>query len=199
MDGIITCDERGIIQSFSQSAELIFGYSKDEAVGQNVSILMPEPHHSAHDNYIKNYLQSGIKKIIGSEREVEAKRKDGSVFPLSIAISDTIVGGSHVFTGILRDITTFKEAEEVIRHLANYDALTDLPGRRLAQERAGQAITMAQRYNWKTAYMYVDLDGFKEVNDTLGHDMGDVLLKEVAERFKVVYEGGRYRCANRRG
>ena len=65
-----------------------------------------------------------------------------------------------MFTGIMRDITHFKEAEEVIKRLANYDALTDLPGRRLAQERCEQAISMAQRYNWKTAYMFVDLDGF---------------------------------------
>ena len=94
VDAIVTCDEKGVIQSFSRSAETIFGYTKDEIIGQNISVLMPEPDNLEHAIYVRNYLESGQKNIIGIEREVQGKRKDGSVFPMSVAISDTIVGGA---------------------------------------------------------------------------------------------------------
>lgn len=105
VDGIITINDRGIIESFNAAAERMFGYSAVEAIGQNVKILMPEPYQSEHDGYLENYRASGQRKIIGIGREVTGLRKDGSTFPLELAVSELHLQGRRLFTGILRDIT----------------------------------------------------------------------------------------------
>ncbi|MBC8412093.1 PAS domain S-box protein [bacterium] len=112
VDGIITIDENVIVQSFNPAAERIFGYKAEEVIGKNVNMLQPEPYHSHHDQYIRNYLQTGIKKIIGIGREVRGKRKDGTEFPLYLAVSEVQLDNNRLFTGIIRDITKQKEAEE---------------------------------------------------------------------------------------
>lgn len=113
IDAIITIDEKKEILSFNKAAERIFGYTKDEVIGRNVNILMPEPFHIEHDGYLDHYFQTGEKKIIGIGREVVALRKDGSVFPIDLAVSEVILDRSRLFTGIIRDITQKKEAEEL--------------------------------------------------------------------------------------
>lgn len=114
IDGLITIDGEGLIESFNPACERIFGYKAEEVIGQNIKSLMPEPYHSAHDGYLRNYLTTGHAKIIGTTgREVSAKRKDGSVFPMDLAVSEfTIKGGRH-FSGIVRDITERKEVERM--------------------------------------------------------------------------------------
>ncbi|KMP11454.1 hypothetical protein UR09_03295 [Candidatus Nitromaritima sp. SCGC AAA799-A02] len=118
MDGIITIHEGGIIDTFNPAAEKIFGYSKDEMIGRQISLLMPEPHKSEHNRYIQDYLETGIPKVIGFAREVEALRKDGSLFHLEISVSAMTVSGHQMFTGIVRDITQRKEAEKLIEEFA---------------------------------------------------------------------------------
>ena len=115
LDGLITMDERGTVQTFNPAAERIFGYSAGEVVGQNVKTLMPEPYHGEHDGYLRNYLRTGEAKIIGSGREVEGRRKDGTIFPLDLAVNEVIVSGQRAFSGIVRDITERKQAEEALR------------------------------------------------------------------------------------
>lgn len=112
-DAIITSDKRGIVKSFNRAAERTFGYSAEEVIGQNVSLLMPSPYREEHDGYIRRYLETGEARIIGIGREVTARRKDGSTFPIHLAVSEADPFG--LFTGIIRDITQRKEAEESLR------------------------------------------------------------------------------------
>jgi len=115
IDGIISIDEHGTIFTFNPAAERIFGYRAAEVIGQNVRILMPEPDRSAHDRYLLNYLTTGRAKIIGIGREVNGRRKDGSVFPMDLAISEFSYKGERHFTGITRDITERKRMERELR------------------------------------------------------------------------------------
>jgi len=111
VDGIITIEQNGSIRTFNPAAERIFGYLAPEVVGQNVNMLMPEPYHSEHDEYLGHYIRTGERRIIGKGREVEGRRKDGSRFPLELAVSETRLHDRLVFTGIVRDISGRKKAE----------------------------------------------------------------------------------------
>jgi PAS domain S-box-containing protein len=114
LDGIVTADQRGIIQSLNPATERIFGYTADEMVGHNLKMLMPEPYHSHHDGYIQNYLRTGERKVIGFRREVEGLRKNGEAFPLELAVCDLQHEGSeHLFIGIVRDIGERKQVERM--------------------------------------------------------------------------------------
>jgi len=118
VEGIITIDGRGIIESFNPAAEKIFGYSASEAIGQNVKLLMPEPFRHEHDGYLQNYNHTGHAKIIGIGREVVGRRKDGSIFPMDLSVSEINLAGRRMFTGFVRDITERKAAEKVLGHYA---------------------------------------------------------------------------------
>ncbi|WJG10287.1 PAS domain-containing sensor histidine kinase [Aliiglaciecola sp. LCG003] len=115
VDGLITIDETGTVEHYNKSCESIFGYKAVEVIGQNVKILMPEPYHNEHDGYLKNYHDTGIKKIIGSGREVEGQRKDGSIFPVDLSVSEVQVQGRKLYSGIVRDISERRAAEEQIQ------------------------------------------------------------------------------------
>ncbi|NND99864.1 MAG: PAS domain S-box protein [Pirellulaceae bacterium] len=111
VDAIITIDSRGVIESANQATEQLFGYAIDEIIGQNVKVLMPEPYKSEHDGYLRRYNKTGEKHIIGIGREVTGRRKDGSVFPMHLAVSEVELGDKRLFTGIVRDITQQKAAQ----------------------------------------------------------------------------------------
>ena len=111
VDGIITIDELGSITDLNPAVLRLFGYSADELIGQNVKILMPEPYHAGHDACLRNYRETGVRQIIGIGREVAGKRKDGSVFPLDLAVSEVQRSGRRMFTGIVRDISERKRIE----------------------------------------------------------------------------------------
>ncbi|MDD2914785.1 MAG: PAS domain S-box protein [Gallionella sp.] len=105
VDGIITINEAGHIELFNKAAVKIFGYSEADVTGKNIKMLMPEPYHSQHDGYLHNYASTGIKKIIGIGRQVIGRRKDGSVFPMDLAVSEMQLGDKRMFIGVVRDIT----------------------------------------------------------------------------------------------
>ncbi|WP_432472824.1 PAS domain-containing hybrid sensor histidine kinase/response regulator [Amphritea sp. HPY] len=111
IDGIITITGSGLIDSFNNAAEKIFGYSASEVIGQSVKMLMPNPYHNEHDGYLHNYKETGKKKIIGIGREVVGLRKNGTTFPLELAVSEFTVNDERYFTGIIRDLTEHKRAE----------------------------------------------------------------------------------------
>ncbi|MBD3307903.1 PAS domain S-box protein [candidate division KSB3 bacterium] len=114
VNGIIVIDERGVIELFNPSAEKIFGYRADDVIGQKVNVLMPDPYHSKHDSYIRNYLTTGEKKVIGVGREVEGMRKDGSRFPMELAVSEMRGETESKFVGVLTDITARKTDEQML-------------------------------------------------------------------------------------
>ncbi|WGG53235.1 sensor histidine kinase [Rugamonas sp. DEMB1] len=117
VDAIITIDERGIMERLNPAAQALFGYSEAEAAGQNVSILMPAPHRARHDGYLEHYLDTGEKKIIGKGREVEGLRRDGTLFPMDLTVTEMKLGNRRMFTGMVRDITARKAAEQHNRAL----------------------------------------------------------------------------------
>lgn len=112
VEGLIVIDNKGIVKNFNPASEKIFGYTADEVIGENVKMLMPSPYHEEHDQYLKNYRETGKKKIIGIGREVEGRKKDGTVFPIDLAVSEMEVEGKQFFSGIVRDITDRKKSEE---------------------------------------------------------------------------------------
>jgi PAS domain S-box-containing protein len=114
VEGIITIDERGIVESLNPAAEKTFGYQASEIIGKNVSVLMPSPYREKHDAYMSNYLRSGQAKIIGIGREVVGQRKDGSIFPMDLAVSEVRLADRRLFTGFVRDVSDRKRAESQV-------------------------------------------------------------------------------------
>ena len=115
VDGILAIDDRGIIESVNQAAIQIFGYERSEMIGAPVTLLMPSPYQEEHDGYLNNYMTTGVAKIIGKGREVSGLRKDGREFPLYLAVSEGRHGDERVFTGIVRDLSDLRVAEERAR------------------------------------------------------------------------------------
>jgi PAS domain S-box-containing protein len=115
VDGIITIDGHGIVQTFNPAAERIFGYRADQVIGQNVKLLMPDPYQGEQDSYFVNYRRTGVPKIIGIGREVMGRRRDGSTFPMDLAVGEFQLHDRSYFTGIIRDVTQRKQAEEALR------------------------------------------------------------------------------------
>ena len=185
VDAILTIDAKGIVQTANPAAERTFGYAKHEMIGQNVKMLMPTQYSDHHDQCLAHYMKTGESGVIGKNRELEGLRKDGTVFPLELAVTELREGERRLFTGIVRDITERKKAREEIEHLAHHDSLTGLPNRNLYNDRMAHAIYRAQRSGKGLGLMFVDLDKFKPVNDELGHEAGDAVLKAVAQRMET--------------
>ena len=119
VNAIITIDENCIIETANTATERLFGYTLDEIVGQNITVLMPQPYRDRHDVYVKNYLSTGVKRIIGIGREVVGQRKDGSVFPIDLSVGEAVLpSGRRIFTGIIRDLTERKALEDNILHIS---------------------------------------------------------------------------------
>ena len=104
-DAIIVIDNRGIIESYSSAAQRLFGFTADEAIGRNVNILMPSPYRERHDGYLNHYLETGERRIIGIGRVVVGQRKDGTTFPMELAVGEVVASGRRLFTGFIRDLT----------------------------------------------------------------------------------------------
>ncbi|TDS16289.1 PAS domain-containing sensor histidine kinase [Sphingobacterium paludis] len=119
IDGIITIDSRGLVESINPAASALFGYEPEEVIGNNIAMLMPEPDRSKHDGYITNYQHTGVKKIIGIGREVMGRKKDGTTFPFRLAVSEVYYQNKNIFTGFIHDLTKERSAEDELREHAN--------------------------------------------------------------------------------
>jgi two-component system sensor kinase FixL len=119
IDGIITISKSGLIESINPAAADLFKYEESEVIGKNIKLLMPEPYHNQHDGYIHNYQHTGEKKIIGIGREVKGRRKDGSIFPFFLSVSEVKLGDKTIYTGIIHDISQLKEAELALQESQN--------------------------------------------------------------------------------
>jgi PAS domain S-box-containing protein len=128
VDAIITIDARGLIENVNPAAEKLFQYEQAEFIGQNVRFLMPEPYRAEHDGYIRNYIETGVRKIIGIGREVMGQRQDGSTFPMHLAVSRFEVQGETFFTGIIHDMSDRKHAEQALQQAQKMEAIGQLTG-----------------------------------------------------------------------
>jgi len=180
VDGIITIDARGTIQSANPAAQRLFGYSAQDLRGRNVSMLMPSKVATQHDGFINAYLNTGQAKIIGVGREVEGRRADGSTFPAELAVKEFDSNGQRMFVGSLRDISDRKAAESQLRQMAATDSLTGLHNRRSFEDRAKVELERWRRYEQPLSLIIIDADHFKAVNDTYGHQVGDEVLLAIA-------------------
>jgi two-component system, LuxR family, sensor kinase FixL len=150
-DAIITIDERGLIRFFSTAAERMFQYKSDEIIGQNVKVLMPASYNAEHDGYLDRYLRTGEKRIIGLGRIVVGRRKDGSTFPIELAVGEALAKGKHIFTGLIRDISDRQETERRLHevqsdliHVSRVSAMGELASA-LAHE-LNQPLTAISNY-----------------------------------------------------
>ncbi len=116
-DAIVVIDENGTMLSFSASAERMFGYKEEEVLGENVSILMPSPDRERHDGYLKRYMRTGERRIIGIGRVLTARHRDGAAFPIELSVGEARIGNQRVFTGFIRDLTERQQAEHRIHDL----------------------------------------------------------------------------------
>lgn len=184
MDAILIINPDEAIAYWNPAAEKMFGYTADEVLGKNLHALLTPLHHreDAHRGF-ERFRQGGQGGVIGRTVEMSALRKCGEEFPIELSVSTLTIDNQRHALGMIRDISERKRAEEQIRQLAYYDTLTELPNRRLLADRLNQALAQAKRYRRSLAVMFLDLDRFKTVNDTLGHDAGDELLKQVASRL----------------
>ncbi len=128
VDGVITIDQRGNIESINPAGERLFGYAAAEVIGQNVKLLMPSPYQEQHDSYLQHYLETGERRIIGIGREVEGRRKDGTVFPMYLSVSEVMLGSKRIFTGIVHDLTELKQIERSVARLGRIleDSLNEI-------------------------------------------------------------------------
>ncbi len=166
-DGIVTLSDGGVIESFNHAATRLFGYGEEEAIGQSFTRMI------SGDGAGRGDLATGMLGI----------RKDGSSFPVEENLSQVQLGTRTVHILCLRDISEREAYTEALKHQALHDALTGLPNRVLFRERLSHAIRRSSRADQPLAVLLVDLDAFKHVNDTIGHQNGDILLRQVAARL----------------
>lgn len=187
LDAIVNIDMEGKIVEWNRAATHIFGYTRNEVIGRLLEdVIVPPEHREAHRQGMRRLQQTGQTRLLGKLIEITALRRDGSEFPVELTIVEIDREQEHYFSAFIRDITKRKEAEERIRVLANYDALTGLPNRNLLNERVIVEIEKAWDQDGQFALMFLDLDHFKDVNDSLGHRYGDNLLIALTKRFETL-------------
>lgn len=182
---IIATDSNGLISEANRSAGDIFGYGEGELIGLSVHLLVPPQFRHRHAQYFDAFINGEeTERRMSSRGEIMGYRKDGTFFPLEASIAKFRKGADDwLLVVTMRDITERKKAEEELTRRATHDPLTGLPNRALIRERVSNALQRSRRSGQSVVLLFVDLDGFKLINDSHGHEAGDELLKTVASRL----------------
>ncbi len=184
-DAMIALDSRGAVQYWNPAAQRILGYSPLQMLGKKLhDMIAPQPYREAVAAGLAHFAATGKGAALGGTREFSARRRDGVEIPIEVSVAPMNINGEWWAIGILRDISLRKQAEERVAWLARNDALTGLPNRTVFADQVREAIAQSARGAGALAMMYLDLDHFKDINDTLGHAVGDLLLQEVAKRLR---------------
>ena len=178
-DGIICADHHGRITFWNPGCERLFGFSAEEALGASLDIIVPERMRGGHGVGLHRVAAGGAPRLVGTTLEFDASGHDGNEFPIELSLSMWREGGAASFGAIIRDLSERRANERRLFNLAHLDSLTDLPNRAVLLSRVAECAKAAKPF----AIMMVDLDGFKNVNDTLGHTAGDLVLRQVARRL----------------
>ncbi len=178
-DAIVCADRNGIIRFWNPTAERLFGYSAVEAVGQPLTLIVPQRHAAGHAAGLRRVAAGGAPTIVGRTVELTALHRDGHELPIELSLSSWQEDGEASFGAIMRDISRRRADAARLFHLAAHDPLTGLPNRTVLFERIEQGIATGEAFH----LLVVGLDGFKPVNDTAGHQVGDGVLKDVAARL----------------
>ena len=186
-DAFVSVNSNGEIVLWNHAAENIFGYSNKEAIGKPVTLIMPKEFSEDHQQGMNRVVAGGKPKVIGNVTELTALNKNGTKFPIELSLSKWDVKLGTFFTAVIRDITERKKMEDKIKELSLTDELTGLYNRRGFFNLAEQQLKLAKRGSKKVYMLYLDIDSFKEINDTFGHDEGDNVLKDLAVILKSSY------------
>ena len=188
---IIVIDNEQSIILFNKAAERIFGYDSQEVIGKTMELLIPEKYRYQHNIHVNNFGDSDVEYLsamIGDP--IPALTKSGEEIRIEASIAKMNLAKETLMTVAITDITQRLKAEEKILHQAHFDTLTNLPNRFLSLDRLSQLLIDTERNNEQVAVLFLDLDDFKKVNDSLGHETGDKLLIEAAERLRKVLRSG---------
>ena len=186
MDAVVQMDATGVVTGWSGQATNMFGWSRVEALGRPLhEMIIPPQYREAHVRGLKHFLSTGEAPILNQRIEILALRRDGEEFHVELTVTLVRWKDELEFCAFISDITEKKQSDALIWQQANLDPLTHLPNRYMFHDRLEQEIQNAQRTGLKLALLFIDLDRFKEVNDTLGHNVGDQLLAEVAQRLSA--------------
>ena len=186
-DAFIAMDAAGIITAWNSAAETIFGWSQAQAVGQAVSdTIVPAQYREAHQRGLERFLSSGKAHVLGQRLELSAMHRDGREFPIEITLWSIQEENGWSFFAFAHDITARKEAEQELKRHALYDPLTGLSNRVLALDRLQQCLSRRENEDSGLAVLFIDLDYFKRINDSFGHEAGDQVLITVAQRLQRV-------------
>jgi diguanylate cyclase (GGDEF)-like protein/PAS domain S-box-containing protein len=185
LDAIMDLDDDGRVTELNPAAERMFGSTGELLSGKYLAdLVFPAAERESHRQELAFYFATGQGPLLNNRIETVATRADGSTFPVELAITHIDLRGRMGFTAFLRDLTERKQAEQELTRLAFHDTLTGLPNRALFADRLHQAVMRSERHQEPVAVMFLDLDNFKVVNDSIGHEAGDSLLVAVAERLR---------------